>query len=318
MNGFNKGQIRFELIDAHKELLRNEVVLTFENLTLKSLNFRETFSEFPMSVGVTAAPHGFWTIHIQPEHYRAKTISVGVLGGTPVKAPKMNGSDEISPFFLEPARAKPTFPTVNRVFSEPRWELLAGALTRTNLWFNKEEELQELSGSELWGKLRSKKPLLTAGLLNLHARSQAVTLPNGRTVFSHFDELISIRQERLYAMVDAELHKQVMQATQSSNLKQFDPANGSLHKFPEGFQRLKKHASFKTPQNAGNLQLTFAQNAAGQFVVDVDIDEAKGINHAFEVINHIFTGSKTHPYDIHQILTYFYEDIDLGYELKPA
>jgi hypothetical protein len=52
--------------------------------------------------------------------------------------------------------------------------------------------------------------------------------------------------------------------------------------------------------------------------VDADVDEAKGIGHAFEVLGHIFSGGRTHPFDIHQILTFFFEGIDLGYDLEPA
>lgn len=76
----------------------------------------------------------------------------------------------------------------------------------------------------------------------------------------------------------------------------------------------EKVGSFKTFEKTGNLQLTFARNSAGKFLVDADVDDHQGIQHAFDVLKHKFTSKDTHPFDIHQILLFF-QNIDPGYAL---
>jgi len=74
---------------------------------------------------------------------------------------------------------------------------------------------------------------------------------------------------------------------------------------------LVEHASFKTPDPMGNLQLTFAQNTKKNMAVDADLDDHQGLKHAFDVIKHKFSGD-TNPYGIHQVLVKF-QGIDPGY-----
>ena len=66
-----------------------------------------------------------------------------------------------------------------------------------------------------------------------------------------------------------------------------------------------------------NAEIKNCQDAEKAMMVDTDVDEAQGIKHAFEVLGHIFTAGKTHPFDIHQILTYFFPHLHLGYDLVP-
>jgi len=302
MAQFNTGTVTLDFKDAHRNPLKDSFRLTFDNFHVKSLNFRLDINRFPQSLEVPAFPTGLWTVFVQPEHYRPKSFFLSVPSGRTVTCEEF--------FFLHSDRARPRFPSTNVVFSAAEWEGLADLL--------KNSEVDELSGPDLYAELlRKKNHLLAAGLLNLHARTQAVTLQSGNTVFSYFEKIALIQQDRIYAMSDADLHGDVLKSVKK---KIFDPANGSLHKFPipGGFEMLKKNASFKTPEKAGNLQLTFAENGEGAMVVDADVDEAKGIKHAFEVIGHIFTNGRTHPFDIHQILTFFYEKIVLGYDLVPG
>ena len=299
MAEFNKGKILLDFRDARRESIASPMTLTFDNFHVKSLNFRITLADFPRRVELAAFPTGNWTVHIQPDHYRAKSIFIFLPSGAELTAREF--------FFISPAHAKPTFPPANRVFAEDAWKPLADLL--------KKSLIGGLRGSDLYKQLTKKGPLKAAGLLNLHARARAVKWPSGGEVFAGFDALTDIRQERFYAAVGKEFHDEVKRSVKA---KIFKPASGLLHPFPEGFERLKKDASFKTPEDAGNLQLTFAQNDAEELWVDVDMDEAMGIKHAFEVLRHVFTGAKTHPYDIHQILTFFYEDIDPGYTLRPV
>jgi len=39
-----------------------------------------------------------------------------------------------------------------------------------------------------------------------------------------------------------------------------------------------------------------------EWAADIDIDEASGIEHGFEVIKHKLTGGKTNPYQVRELL----------------
>jgi hypothetical protein len=62
-------------------------------------------------------------------------------------------------------------------------------------------------------------------------------------------------------------------------------------------------------------QVTFFSNPATlDFKADIDIDDAAGLEHAFQVIGHLITDGDTNPYDIHEILVYR-QLLDPGYTL---
>lgn len=87
-----------------------------------------------------------------------------------------------------------------------------------------------------------------------------------------------------------------------------------LHKFHEPWIAVSDQNSFKSRNAAGNIQLTFASNPAGESLADIDLDDHSGIQHATDVLKHKITNKNTDPYDIHQILIYF-QGIDPGYRL---
>jgi hypothetical protein len=73
--------------------------------------------------------------------------------------------------------------------------------------------------------------------------------------------------------------------------------------------------SFKTGDLFGNLQVTLFQNDA-QCRADIDIDDAAGLGHVFQVARNHLTGEPTHPYNIQQILI-AHQHLDPGYRLVP-
>lgn len=117
-----------------------------------------------------------------------------------------------------------------------------------------------------------------------------------------------IRRDRLFAEVDPSLRDWVKSSMD------FGPVSGALHTPPPGFHAAGsfKHRAF----SSGVLQLTFfaSDDAPLRYIADIDIDEADGLRHVFEVLDHKVTGGQTHPYDIHQILT-FHHRLDPGYRL---
>ena len=67
----------------------------------------------------------------------------------------------------------------------------------------------------------------------------------------------------------------------------------------------------KTPDDYGNLQLTFFMKG-DETRADIDIDDAAGLAHVFQVLGNWLSGRPTHPYDIAQIL-FKHQSVDPGY-----
>ncbi|MEK6408579.1 MAG: hypothetical protein AABN34_16755 [Acidobacteriota bacterium] len=153
------------------------------------------------------------------------------------------------------------------------------------------------------------KDLRAAGLLNLYAKMKATKLDGGIDAFSFVTSLRRVRGERFFADVKTDFRDAVKN---SVHAHLFDKAPGSLHNPPPGY---KLDDSFKTQDGHGNLQVTFFRKEdALEFIVDVDIDGSKGLEHAFDVISHTLTDKDSHPYDIHAILRKA-QKIDTRYKL---
>jgi hypothetical protein len=147
-------------------------------------------------------------------------------------------------------------------------------------------------GSALYDTL---SPLLKAALLNLFTKSSATILGDNTTVFSKLGAMIKLKQDRLFAKTGAALLEETMQDTF------FHHVDDTLHETIPPYQIF---TSFKTRDSQGNLQLTFSRNgdSGADYLVDMDIDEAQGIGHIFEVLKNLATSSLTNPYDVREIL----------------
>jgi len=278
----NTGTVICEFRDAYGDLLRQDAELRFRNLKVQSLNFLHTahLAGEPLRlVGIPAFPAGNWQVDINIKRFRFKSVFIDL---------PSNGETTIKEtFFVKPNEAIPQFPTANDIQTLPRWRPLAQALT--SISYDELEDQQK------------------AGLLNLFAKMSDESTPE---VFSDVIEIFKVKPARIYAKVRAHLLDHVLELAQRFH-EQAD--GGSLHKFDDGWTRLAAHASFKTPDVMGNLQLTFARNQQNDLAVDADLDDHKGLKHAFDVIKHLFSGD-TNPYDIHEVLVKF-QGIDPGYRL---
>ena len=147
-------------------------------------------------------------------------------------------------------------------------------------------------GAGLYGAL---PPKLKAALLNLFTKSSNTALGDGSSCFDHLQTLHEIDQDRMFAKADAAL------VEESSASELFHSVDFSLHKEVPPFQLF---ASFKTLDSRGNLQLTFSRNGqvGNDYLVDMDIDEAQGIGHVFEVAHNFLNQSLTSPYNVREIL----------------
>lgn len=146
-----------------------------------------------------------------------------------------------------------------------------------------------------------------AGLLNLLAKLDAT--PVGTAPASGFIKAVSrVNRDRLWF----EPHEGLRELVEAAAGRDFRSALGTLHHL-SGYRMT---GSFKTLEMYGNLQLTFFESESGNLVdqVEADIDDAGGLAHAFQVLRNTISGRTTHPYDIHEILT-FYQELDTGYRL---
>lgn len=278
----NTGKVIFDCRNAYGESIEGDVVLKFRNLKVQTLNFfhKTRFAGEPLSLGgVPAFPTGLWQVDIDIKRYRFKSVFIDV---------PSNGEARVNEtFFVKPAEAQPKFPSADDIRTQSRWRLLAEKLGTTRY-----EDLEDQQ---------------KAGLLNLFAK---MTDPSSQHVFDEVLDIFKVKPARIYARVKRELWERVQLLPQHFH-EQAD--GGSLHSFIDDWVRLTEHASFKTPDPMGNLQLTFASNPQEQFAVDADLDDHTGLRHAFDVIKHKFSGD-TNPYDIHEVLVKL-QDIDPGYRL---
>jgi len=153
------------------------------------------------------------------------------------------------------------------------------------------------TGSELYDAIGVDDVKL-AGVLNIACKTLATVFAGGANVLSLVKEVREVRGDRFFAVVERGLREETIN---SLNTGLFQKAPGGLHHLPPSFVGFQPADSFKTNDRYGNLQLTFFRKD-DEFVADIDIDDAAGIEHVFQVLHNHFTGEPTHPYNIHEIL----------------
>ncbi|MGH9667164.1 MAG: hypothetical protein ACRD9L_22295 [Bryobacteraceae bacterium] len=162
-----------------------------------------------------------------------------------------------------------------------------------------------LQGLPLYAAL-DRYPLLKACYLNIVSKSAQTNLPDNQTCIDHYAGLVRIEQDRLFLRTKAAL----VEETAHSN--SFHQVSAALHDPLPGYSIM---SSFKTFDRYGNLQLTFQRRGAtgDDYAVDVDIDDAQGVEHLFQVLRNSVNGP-TNPYDIHDILLQQAPPVVAGYE----
>ncbi len=196
---------------------------------------------------------------------------------------------------VDPARAKATFPGY-----EDLPEALTAVLDRSTLEIEVTPRGPALpvsvAGPTTWNSLTD---LQKAGLLNLYCKMCAT--PVGRHTAWHFvQDIYRARGDRIFANVAIDFRDHVKTAVATGL---FDEVSGRLHDPGVGFTRA---GSFKTGESFGNLQLTFfaSKDTPLRFRLDADIDDANGVGHVFQVLRNRVKDRDTHPFDIHQLLTF--------------
>jgi hypothetical protein len=283
-----QGQLRLELVDVYGTKLNQsvDILLSHQQLSDRRIVRGVRSSSRILISELHAAPQGLYRIEVDPPAYLPVTqfVNLGADGPTdlklifPVDTRKIDHVD---------------FPVFDDL-SDPTKQLLKRS--QTVLGF------EGTAGSALFDALDD---IRKAGLLNIAAKAQSALLSNGKSVFPQVQQLLEVRGDRFFARVPKQLREETKNSVDAGLFRVVD---GSLHHPPSGYTPA---GSFKTEDRYGNLQLTFFMNG-NDCLADIDIDDAAGLEHLFQVVRNSITGRPTHPFNIHEILV-VHQKIDPGY-----
>ena len=263
----------------------------FEHLELSSAPvFRDKRTSKRLRIEELESTHsGIYSVLAFPMRYRPVSKFVRILEDKTVQA------SFVLP--VDPSR-------VTRVEFPPFEEL--GSDLKHVLIDSEVEGNEGLRGRELYEAFDD---IRRAGLLNIYSKMRVTRFPNGKDAFSFVKAFRRVRGSRFFADVQKELRDEVKN---SIHADLFNQVSGALHTPPPGFISAD---SFKTLDRYGNLQLTFfSKPDTLDFMIDADIDDARGIEHVFQVVSHSISGRDSHPFDIREILLQS-QKIDPGYRL---
>jgi hypothetical protein len=288
------GKLKLELLDVFGKRVQERVDISFRNLQLAHSPVLKSRDSSKI-IGVTnlhAGPQGIYQISVDPPSYHPVSQFINV---------KTSGDTElIISFPVDISKiVSVTFPTFPNLPKE-----LRSLLTNSPNVLGFENN----TGDALYKALDD---IRRGGILNIARKTQATRVTNGKSVLSLIREIKELRGDRFFAFVEKELREEVKN---SVNTGLFHSVDGSLHHLPAQFIGFSAAGSFKTDDHFGNLQLTFFMKG-DECVADIDIDDAGGLGHIFQVLKNHFTGSPTHPYNIHQILVK-HQHLDPGYRFN--
>jgi hypothetical protein len=295
----NRADVQVSLRDVHGRPIKDDVEIIFKNMQVGSLSqsfdLKLDGTQGPIVIpGVPAFPTGRAQVIIKPNKYRSKSFLIHVIGGA------QNAINEI--FFVDSAKARPKLMDFKDLASKPYGSELLRILKASGI------------GQTAWDALDKRS---RATILNLSAKMFRETTKDGRALISqvqNIDQELLTRKNRarIFSNTEAGLLPALRKFPE-----RFKGVSGVLHKFSGGFNPVGQDNSFKSRDDAGNIQLTFGTNADGAFLADIDLDDHAGLQHAADVLKHRFSGDDTDPYDIHEILIHFQSHlgVDPGYDL---
>jgi hypothetical protein len=286
----DNGRLELEFVDVDGSRLTETVDI---HLRHRVLNEQRRVASHDASrpvaiVDLRTEPQGLYILQINPRSYWPVSRFVTI--------PSSGARRETVTLPIRPDRARAVFPAYDELDDR-----MQGVLDRSREVRGHEGR----AGSALYEALSDEA---RAGLLNIAKKSLATPFTNGADLLHHVT-LLDVVGDRCFVEVPPALIEQMPGFVDGDLFRSVD---GALHKAPSGFVPA---GSFKTLDAFGNLQLTFFQSGT-QWRADVDIDDAAGLGHVFQVMRNHLTGSPTHPYNIHQILV-VHQHLDPGYRLLP-
>ncbi|HEV2762165.1 MAG TPA: hypothetical protein VGV38_04145 [Pyrinomonadaceae bacterium] len=286
----DKGKLKLRLTDVYGKFLGEKVDVFLRHMQLnETLKASHTATSAFAVAGLRREPQGLYRVDIDPPSYLSVSqfVRVKSSGDTPLEVV----------FPVDAKKVKDvTFPAYKKLSEDAR-----ALLKNSDKVFSFEGRTEQTLYDAL-------DDLRRAGLLNILAKTNATPLSNGRTVLSYVGELRELRGDRFFAVVSKELREETKHSIADGLFRE---VSGSLHSLPGSFSGFTPAGSFKTPDRYGNLQLTFFMRG-DECVADIDIDDAAGIEHVFQVLRNALPGQSTHPYNIHQILV-AHQKLDPGY-----
>ncbi len=291
------GRLTLDVLDVYGNHVTEQVDIFLKNQTLSDAPaYRDVGVTATLEVtGLHTFPNGIYRLEVDSPSYHpvSRFVSLPPDGnGTAAVTLPVNPKKVIRVEF-------PAFGAGN--IAADAWALLEHSPNVLNF--------AGKSGKVLYDSLDD---IRKAGFLNLAAKSSrtrfaAAPGDAGPSVLSFVQQLIELRGDRFFAIASRELRSATVN---SAYAELFHEVDESLHTPPPGFSLDR---SFKTFDRYGNLQLSFFTNAQGDVAVDMDIDDAQGFEHIFQVVGNLF-GGVTHPYNIHEILIAA-QELDPGYRL---
>lgn len=285
--------LRLTLTDAADQDLNDQVVVDlFATTSSEHLQAAERVTRELVITGIAAAPGSLYRVLISSANHRLIQFFVSFTG------------DNETQF----SAALPVDPAKVVSLAAPRFADLPpaaqGILNGAQCPSFVQSDGSFLAGPALY-ELLDDRPLFKACFLNIVAKSALTPLLGGDNCLGGYGELLRIFQDRMFLRTRAAL---LEAAAHSSTFHSVSPA---LHSPLPGYHLV---SSYKTFDRYGNLQLTFQrQNEVGDdYVVDIDIDDAQGIEHIFQVVRNSVAGP-TNPYNIHDILLQQNPKVDPGY-----
>lgn len=155
-------------------------------------------------------------------------------------------------------------------------------------------------------------PILPAACaMNIQAKAKTIQLQTGLTLANHIVKIFKFFPDRIWCKLSVSDPKFEGNETALFNLDpQFEEVPGVLHSMPNAIRM----GSWKTREDHGSLQVTLFWHDEYKLCADIDIDLSDGLEHFFHVVKNHLTGSKTHPYDVREVL--MMQGIDPGYRLE--
>ncbi|HJQ24391.1 MAG TPA: hypothetical protein VKA60_10790 [Blastocatellia bacterium] len=273
------GTLKLQLVDVYGNRIKDTADVFVRHLVLNSGAEKRGFDATKMLqiAGLDSTQNGIHQVQVFPTRYRPVSQFV-----------RINEGKVTSQAFVFPVD-----PRKVTGIAAPAYAALPSDL-KTVLENSSLDTHAGLRGEALYAALDDPRK---ACLLNLTSKMQHTVFQNGRDVLSYLTSLVQLIGDRVFANVQTVLHDE----TQNSVFTHlFHAVPDVLHTPLPGFALVD---SYKTPDHYGNLQLTFSRDAAsGAMMADIDMDDAQGIEHIFQVISHRLTGIQTNPYDIHEIM----------------
>ena len=283
------GVLNLNLVDVYQANVRENVTVLLKNQQLQDNRFYQSqpAAKTIRLDGLMRTPQGRYLIEIDAPSYQPVSQFI-----------RIPASDDLNLTITVPVNPGRVTSMVRPAVADLQPDLKA---------FLDNASIPAFSGKKGTDLYSALPDIPCAGLLNLVAKARHTLLSSGKPALSYLQSMVELHGDRLFAKVGAELKGECERTAILHSV------SDALHDPMPGFVRA---GSFKTFDLYGNLQLTLSTNPnSGEWMVDMDIDDAQGLEHIFQVVHNAVTGEPTHPYNIHEILLE-YQQLDAGYELR--